>query len=55
MIEPMFARIAGCLVFAGLLAAMISAVTDTGGPSNRDAVAAAEIKTRVASSLFTRP
>lgn len=55
MIEPMFARLMGCIVFGVMLAAMVLAVSDTGGSNRRDVVAAAELTNRVTSSLFTRP
>lgn len=55
MIDPMIARLGGCLVFAGLFAALLAVVATQDGPDRRDVVAAAEVHHRVASSLFARP
>lgn len=55
MIDPMLARLAGCVVFAGLLGGLLTAVASPGEPPRRDVVAAAEIQQRVEPFLFTRP
>jgi len=54
MVDPMFARLGGCMVFAGLMAALLSVVAEPKS-ERRDVVAAAEVKHRVAASLFARP
>lgn len=54
VLDPMIARLGGCLVFAGLLAALLAIVAQPQNP-RRDVVAAAEVQHRVASSLFARP
>ncbi|MFC3694235.1 hypothetical protein [Chenggangzhangella methanolivorans] len=54
MLDPMIARLGGCLVFAGLFGALIAVVAQPQAPK-RDVSAAAEIHHRVASSLFARP
>jgi hypothetical protein len=55
MIEPMLARLAGCLVFAGLTGGLLVAVAAPADATKRDVVAAAEIKERVETALVTRP
>lgn len=54
MVDPMFARLGGCVVFAGLMAAMLAAVAEP-RDQRRDVVAATEVQHRVATSLFARP
>jgi hypothetical protein len=56
MIEPMITRLVGCLVFGGLLAALVvTADASRLEPSRSDVVAAAQIEQRVQEILFTRP
>ena len=54
VIDPMLGRLGGCVVFAGLLAALLAIVAQPQS-ARRDVVAAAEMQHRVASSLFARP
>jgi hypothetical protein len=54
MIEPMLARLAGCLAFAGLTGGLLVAVSAPVDASKRDAAAAAEAKTRVQTVMVTR-
>ncbi len=55
MIEPMLARLAGCLVFGGLLAGLVLAVDQPSAARQSDVVAAAEVQHRAEAALFTRP
>lgn len=55
MIEPMLARLAGCLVFAGLVGGLLAAVAAPADATKRDVVAAAEIQHRVETVMVTRP
>lgn len=54
MVDPMFVRLGGCVVFASLMAALLTAIAEP-KDQRRDLVAAAEVQHRVASSLFARP
>lgn len=54
MVEPMFARLVGCVVFAGMLAGLLVAVSASADTKRRDVVAAAEIQHRVVAQTFTR-
>lgn len=55
MIDPLFARLVGCCVFAGLIGAMLFAVSTPDAAAKRDQVAALELQRRVSQQLFTRP
>ena len=55
MFDPMIARLAGCLVFGGLLGSLVVAVDAPPSPGRPDVVAAAEIQHRVQDTLITRP
>lgn len=55
MIEPMLARLAGCLLCGGLLAGLVMMVDAPRGPSREPVVVAAETPAAPAAGSFTRP
>ncbi|MBB3972070.1 hypothetical protein [Hansschlegelia beijingensis] len=56
MIDPMIGRLAGCLVFGGLLFGMVTLVDGTRDTRASQRVAAAEVQQRVLNhTSFTRP
>jgi hypothetical protein len=54
MIEPMLARLVGCVVFAGLTGALLAVVSTPSDTAKRDAVAAAELQHRVQTAMVAR-
>ncbi|MGA0531716.1 hypothetical protein [Hansschlegelia sp. KR7-227] len=54
MIEPMVARLVGCVVFAGLLGTLVVAIDEPRQRQRSDVVAAVEMQHRVQDSI-TRP
>lgn len=55
MMDPMLSRLAGCFVFAGLLASLVVLVATPQPPKSSDVVNRVEMERRVASYQFTRP
>jgi hypothetical protein len=54
MIDPMMTRLAGCLVFASLLGALLVTAVEPYETGPRDAVKVAELKKSVEQVLLTR-
>jgi hypothetical protein len=54
MIEPMLARLLGCVAFAGLTGALLAAASTPSETAKRDAAAAAELQHRVQTALVAR-
>lgn len=55
MTHPMLARLASCLVLAGLLGTLLLTIQAGDQQAKRDAVAALELRHRFAEVMFARP
>ncbi|WP_020178849.1 hypothetical protein [Methylopila sp. M107] len=54
MVDPMIARLAGCLVFASLMGGLLTVATQPYGDAPRDVVKVADLKKSVEQALLTR-